>query len=44
MGTYTHATTDGNFNATLESIAMPQHGVRKGLRILGEAGENAITK
>ena len=38
-----HATADGNFNATLESIAMTQHGVRKGLQIFDEAGENAIT-
>ena len=39
-----HATTDGNLNATLESIAMTQHGMRKGLQVFGKAGEGAITK
>ena len=39
-----HATTDGNFNATLESIAMTQHEMRKGLQVFGKAGEDAVTK
>jgi Reverse transcriptase (RNA-dependent DNA polymerase) len=39
-----HATIDGNFNATLDSIAMTQHGMRKGLQIFGKAGEDAVTK
>ena len=39
-----HATIDGNFNATLESIAMTQHGMRKGLQVFGKAGEDAVTK
>ena len=33
-----------HLHATLESIAMTQHGVRKGLQLFGEAGEAAITK
>ena len=33
-----------HLHATLESIAMTQHSVRKGLRIFGEAGVDAVLK
>ena len=34
----------GHLHITLESIAMTQHSVRKGLKIFGEAGVIAVTK
>jgi hypothetical protein len=34
----------GHLHVTLESIAMTQHGIRKGLKLFGEAGVAAVTK
>ena len=34
----------GHMHVTLESIAMTQHSVRKGLKLFGEAGVVAVTK